>query len=171
MSLKLDVEIRMARDAEIGKIESLVGPSFGRTLLDELDDQNKGYISLFVAWVGDEPEGYGFVSWVGCRASEVCALFPDIPEIYRLTVSENRQSRGIGSRLVAEIEAEAGRRGFSQMGLGVAHKNPRAYALYERLGYQELVGSYFDCYVALDMNGNQHHISDECRFMSKRLSI
>jgi ribosomal protein S18 acetylase RimI-like enzyme len=57
-----------------------------------------------------------------------------------LSVHEHLQSLGLGTRLVAALEKRARKRGLSRVRLGVEHDNPRALALYRRLGYQE-VGS------------------------------
>ena len=44
------------------------------------------------------------------------------------------QGRGIGSRIIEELQAEATAAGVA-LELGVEHDNPRARALYERLGF------------------------------------
>jgi ribosomal protein S18 acetylase RimI-like enzyme len=49
------------------------------------------------------------------------------------------QSRGIGTTLFLHVEAVARERGFAAIELAVAKDNPRALALYKRLGY-EVVG-------------------------------
>ena len=60
-----------------------------------------------------------------------------IPEINDLNVVVPRQAQGIGRRLIAELEAEALRRGYAQIGIGVVlHPDyARAQRLYPRLGY------------------------------------
>lgn len=52
-----------------------------------------------------------------------------------LCVSREARGRGIGSRLVEAICAEARRRGFAEVRLDVVDTNWRAKALYERLGF------------------------------------
>jgi len=60
-----------------------------------------------------------------------------IPEINDLNVVTPRQAQGIGRRLIQELEAEAMRRGYRQIGIGVglSPDYARAQRLYPRLGY------------------------------------
>lgn len=51
-------------------------------------------------------------------------------------VAEHARGRGVGTALLAAIEAEARSRGYSELRLDVIDSNPRARALYERLGYE-----------------------------------
>ena len=69
----------------------------------------------------------------------------DAGKIEQLAVRPELQSRGIGSRLIAEMEQRIAGRGRSFVVMGVEHDNPRARVLYERLGYvafDEVVDSW-----------------------------
>ena len=55
--------------------------------------------------------------------------------IYQAAVHPALQSCGIGSLLVGEAERRIRARGLTRAELGVERTNPRARALYERLGY------------------------------------
>jgi ribosomal protein S18 acetylase RimI-like enzyme len=57
-----------------------------------------------------------------------------------LSVHEHLQSLGLGTRLIAALEKRVRKRGLHRVQLSVEHDNPRALALYRRLGYRE-VGS------------------------------
>ena len=135
-------------------------------MVEEIDDPS---ISLFVAWVESTPRAYGFVAWSGPRPDHLREQFRHIPEIYRLTVEPDFQSRGIGTALIAAMESEARARGCSHFGLGVAYENPRAHQLYLRLGYSEIVAEYYDRYTLYDADGQRHDFADKCRFMSRSL--
>ena len=54
-----------------------------------------------------------------------------------MSVLQEFQSKGVGSRLLQACEQEAMDRKFSFIGIGVGHNNPRAQALYTRLGYKQ----------------------------------
>jgi ribosomal protein S18 acetylase RimI-like enzyme len=60
---------------------------------------------------------------------------PGLLHLYALGVSPAFQNRGIGSAIVAHVEAEAARRGLAGVFMGVALENGGARRLYERLGY------------------------------------
>lgn len=59
-----------------------------------------------------------------------------LPKLWQLVTHPGLQGLGVGSRLIAALEARAQSRGHQAVGLGVEESNPRALALYERLGYQ-----------------------------------
>jgi ribosomal protein S18 acetylase RimI-like enzyme len=60
---------------------------------------------------------------------------PDAGVIHQLATHPDLRGLGIGSRLVAAAEARIRDRGLTMARLSVEHDNPRALALYERLGY------------------------------------
>jgi ribosomal protein S18 acetylase RimI-like enzyme len=53
-----------------------------------------------------------------------------------LFVAPSARGRGVGTRLLDAIAAEARARGYREVRLDVVEENPRARALYERLGYR-----------------------------------
>ena len=55
--------------------------------------------------------------------------------VFGLAVSDARQGRGIGRRLMAEVLAAAGSRGLRTVRLTVVQENMRARGLYESLGF------------------------------------
>jgi ribosomal protein S18 acetylase RimI-like enzyme len=91
-------------------------------------------------------------SWAGELAALVVALpngrlvasgavdfRPDarLGELTTLAVHERLQSLGLGTRLVAALEERVRDRGLRRARITVEHDNPRAAALYRRLGYAE----------------------------------
>lgn len=68
---------------------------------------------------------------------------PGAARLWLVTVHETLQSLGIGSRLIRALEDRASARGCTRVRLLVEHDNPRAAALYRRLGYLE-AGSALD---------------------------
>jgi len=65
------------------------------------------------------------------------ALYPRAAEISDLIVSTELRGRGIGTALIAFLTHEAQRLGATCLEIGVAESNPRARALYQRLGFVE----------------------------------
>jgi ribosomal protein S18 acetylase RimI-like enzyme len=63
---------------------------------------------------------------------------PGVGTLWQLATAEELQSLGIGTRLIAVAEARMRERGVRVAELGVEDDNPRARALYERLGYREV---------------------------------
>lgn len=94
-------------------------------------------------------------SWAGELAAVVVALpngrlvasgavdfrpDPSAGELTTLAVHERLQSLGLGTLLVAALEERVREHGLGRSRVTVEHDNPRAAALYRRLGYAE-VGS------------------------------
>ncbi|GLY17013.1 GNAT family N-acetyltransferase [Kineosporia rhizophila] len=67
-----------------------------------------------------------------------------------IAVDARMRGRGVGGRLLDEVDRIAAEQGFDRIGLSVIDSNPRARALYERHGYSaartERVGALGDLY-------------------------
>jgi GNAT superfamily N-acetyltransferase len=128
-----------------------------------------GTSTFLVAWLGDRPVGSCEIRWEGCTAPEVTAVHPRCPEVSGLGVWPGTlRERGVGEALIGTAERLALGRDRDSIGLGVAKNNPRAEALYKRLGYHPLT-PYLDCWSYEDSSGVAHRVADACLFMVKGL--
>ncbi len=85
-----------------------------------------------------------------------------VPRIVDLQVQEAYRGQGYGSALVRAMERIAAAAGYRHLYLGVdpVH-NPRAYALYQRLGYQPLQAQpYRKVWAFTDSAGTRHRGED-----------
>lgn len=126
--------------------------------------------TYLIASIDDVPHGHAEVRWDGGNAAEVTTRFPGCVMISALDVwPAPMRSRGIGTALIREAERSAQTSGFGRIGLGVADDNPRAVALYLRLGYQESGCRYLDRYEVVDDPDGRRVITELCRFLVKEL--
>lgn len=131
--------------------------------------QTAGTSTFLVVWLDGLPVGTAEVRWDGCAAPEVQAVVVNCPEINGLQIAEPMRSRGIGSALIRHAELLAAARGARTIGMGVDDQgNPRAAALYARLGYRPTV-RYVDRYSYTDDAGIDHPVEDPCIFLTKNL--
>jgi GNAT superfamily N-acetyltransferase len=145
----------------------------GHTSVPEqrFERQQRGDSTFLVAWDGDVPVGSGEIRWIGCAAPEIHEHYPDCPELNGLNVwPSERRSQGIGTALITAAEDLARDRGRREFGMGVVDTNPRAAALYLRIGYQETGLDYLDRYHYTDSDGVRHDIADPARFLVKPLT-
>jgi GNAT superfamily N-acetyltransferase len=79
---------------------------------------------------------------VGCGALR--ALAADVAELKRMYVVPAARGHGLAKRLLAALESEAGRRGWTTLRLETGPRQPEAVALYEGAGYRpiEAFGAY-----------------------------
>jgi GNAT superfamily N-acetyltransferase len=114
------VEVRALAASEVGRLEQGEPPGrgFARAMWAA---QEAGGSTLLVAWDGDRPVGSGQLDLRG-----------DVPELRNLGVDEAERGRGIGTAIVRAAEERVG---SGRLTVRVALDNPRARALYERLGY------------------------------------
>jgi GNAT superfamily N-acetyltransferase len=132
--------------------------------------QQHRHSTFLIAWVDGLPVGAGEIFWRGCSAPEIDQHHPDCPELNGLDVwPPELRSHGIGTALITAAEDIASQRGYHQIGLGVDDGNPRAAALYLRLGYQETGRHYLDRYQYTDSDGTRHDVADPARFLVKNL--
>ncbi len=128
-----------------------------------------GECTYLVAWDGGVPLGHGEVLWQGCKSAEVRDAYPGCPEINGLLVyCAEMRGRGIGSALIRTAEDRARDRGFKWIGVGAGDDNPRAMALYERLGYSAGI-RYVDVWSYKDDAEVRHVVEDPCTFLVKDL--
>lgn len=78
------------------------------------------------------------------------------------------RNQGIGTRMMAHIERDLQRRGFSYVTLNVAKDNPGARRLYERLGYK-VTGSKPGVWSFRDDEGNLQNMVEPAWRMMKGL--
>jgi len=88
--------------------------------------------------------------------------------LYQLVVHGAVQSCGIGSLLIGAAEKRIRTRGLHRAELAVEHDNPRARALYERLGYLTY-GSRPEEWDEQADDGSVTHYRTLCTLMRKQL--
>ena len=106
---------------------------------------------------------------VGCVCIEEREEFPDLLRLYSLDVAPSVQSRGIGTRLIERVEQESRDRGHAGVYLEVGTANPRARALYKRLGYVREGEPFLNHWTRYDADGNfEEEMASEVVRMVKR---
>ncbi|RIJ59540.1 GNAT family N-acetyltransferase [Clavibacter phaseoli] len=115
------IEVRALAAAEVGRLErdEPPGRGFARAMWAL---QEAGGSTLLVAWDGDRPVGAGQLDLRG-----------DVPELRNLRVDAAERGRGIGTAIIRAAEE---RIAPGRLAVGVGLDNPRARALYGRLGYR-----------------------------------
>ena len=133
--------------------------------------QREGRLIYLIAWLDGIPVGHTMVRWTGTTDAFVADRTSGCAHVEDLFVMPKCRSQGIGARILAHAERLSTERGFKQIGLAVGIDNPRARALYERLGYVdtgfgafEIGGTY------LDIHGNRREWREVCEYLMKRLN-
>ncbi|WP_043671788.1 GNAT family N-acetyltransferase [Clavibacter michiganensis] len=115
------VQVRALAASEVERLEREEPP--GRGFVRAMWElQEAGGSTLLVAWDGERPLGSGQLDLRG-----------DVPELRNLRVDAAARGRGAGTAIIREAERLVGP--GSRLTVGVGLDNPRARALYERLGY------------------------------------
>jgi len=121
--------------------------------------------TYLVAWQDRRPVGSCLILWDGPVAPEVRDALPDAVEISSVHVHPRARGRGVGTALIHGAEDRIGAAGRSLVTIGVAVDNPRAAALYTRLGYRDTglrwTASYTD---GADRRVTEHNVT-----LAKRL--
>jgi GNAT superfamily N-acetyltransferase len=167
------VRVEVCRAEDVDTLERCI-PSPGSNRFHEARyrRQAEGAGTFLVAFLGDVPVGSGEILWGGCGDAEVRQRFPGCPEISGLIVwPVEQRSRGVGTSLIGEAEGLVRQRGHRWIGMGVDDTNPRAAALYLRLGYRDEDCHYLDRYHSVDEGGVRREAVDPCRFLVKELLL
>ncbi|NUR59521.1 MAG: GNAT family N-acetyltransferase [Catenulispora sp.] len=93
---------------------------------------------------------------------------PGAGTLWQLSVHPALQSCGIGTLLVRSAEQRISARGLTRAELGVEESNPRARALYERLGYRAF-SRELDSWDVEAEDGSLQRYETMCTLMGKDL--
>ena len=105
---------------------------------ERLDRQQREAVVYLIAWHQGKPVGHGLLKWRGADEHHIVRAFQGgCPDIEDLFVLEAYRSRSVGTQILRAAEHLVREHGFDRIGLSVDVRNPRARALYERLGYQD----------------------------------
>lgn len=98
----------------------------------ELADENS---TFFIAEIGDEMIGYAKLQE---HSIEDCVSDKNPIELCRLYVAREFHGKGIANKLMNECFAEAKRKNYQTMWLGVWEFNFRAQKFYEKIGFSKV---------------------------------
>lgn len=162
MDAKLKPIIRVCSAADLTKLRASI-PSGSHQ--KRFNKQLAGTAEYLIAWVNDEPAGFFLLDFQGQQ------YLPDAPEISGGEVKTSLRSHGIGAALIKACEERARLHGSKRVCLLVAHDNPNARRLYERLGYRDsgikdVATEYDDTNTA----GETRHFREECSLLVKELT-
>lgn len=122
--------------------------------------QASGDVVYLAAWRGLVPVGTGVLRW-----------HPHVrdPEITNLHVTGPLQGQGIGTALIRYAEGLVRDRGLARVTIGVDEDNPRAAALYIRLGYLDTGRRWVGTYRYYDEADVEHGATEHVRLLAKEL--
>jgi GNAT superfamily N-acetyltransferase len=156
------ITVRDASEVDVPALTVIKGEGTEALHCDRLRAAQDADFRYLVLEVQDEL--IGFACLVGCRP----ASWPDadasarLPHLQDLRVKETHRGHGYGSAFIRAIERVAADTGARQLYLSVEPvHNPRAYALYQRLGYQQLQSEpYLQLWEFTDSVGTVHRGED-----------
>lgn len=126
------IRIRPANSADLNALMTCCWqnrtPDVGRWLLARAtrNRENKRGTNAVILNAGGKPIGYGQLTiWTRCA------------EISDLVVDEGHRSQGYGTALIQYLVGQAREMKATCAEIGAAESNPRALALYRRLGFEE----------------------------------
>ncbi len=158
--------IRIAQPADA---DALAMVKSGRGLhRDRIAAQARDRLYVYVAQQAETLCGFGML--VLDQVADWPEVYP-LPQIIDLFVAADARGRGVGSDLIRAMEDKARSLGRESIHLRVEPEtNPRALALYERLGYRQLFDKpRRDVYDFTDSEGVRHQGVEWVVDMRKRL--
>lgn len=172
VSHQIPWEIRDVRREDIAALAASI-PQIHETFKHEwlVSQQTAGHLDYIAAWSQGLPVGQGIILWNGYVIPALTEEFPCTPVIRSVEVLERYRGRGIGSSIVAELEARARIRGLIFVSLGIIPGNVSAESLWRHLGYVDWGKGIFNATSIYEDTGGQEILRHE-RFipMRKRLS-
>jgi ribosomal protein S18 acetylase RimI-like enzyme len=147
--------------ADLGQIAWSGGPLHMPAVAQALTRAERGEVDYLAVRSPDgRPVSIGGVDY---------APYEGAGTLWQLATHGELTGLGIGTRLIAALEDRIRARGLPWAMLGVEDSNPRARALYDRLGY-EACGREQASWPEADGQGNAFTYHTELTLMRKRLS-
>jgi GNAT superfamily N-acetyltransferase len=154
--------VRDAETADIPVLTAIKGASTEALHRDRLEDAQRSDIRYLILVVNHTVVGFACLvlhrpaSWSDADDTQ------HLPQIVDLQVQEAQRGQGYGSAFVRAIERIAATEGYAHLYLSVDPLvNPHAYALYQRLGYQQIQAvPYRKTWAFTDSEGQVHRGED-----------
>jgi GNAT superfamily N-acetyltransferase len=165
------IMVRDAEEADVPALTAMKGNGTEALHRDRLSDAQGSGFRYFVLLAEQEIIGFA------CLVIRRPAYWSDagdtqhLPQIVDLRVKETHRGQGYGSEFVRAIERIAAQAGYGHLYMSVELlTNPRAYALYQRLGYQQVQSQpYRKIWGFTDSEGTLHCGEDWVVDMVKQL--
>jgi GNAT superfamily N-acetyltransferase len=156
------ITVRDAEEADLSALVAIKGNGTDSLHRDRLLEAQNGCCRYLVLVCGQLIVGFALLVFRRPAAWSDANDTRHLPQIVDLQVAEAQRGQGFGSAFVSAIEREAARAGHRQLYIAVdPASNPRAHALYQRLGYQQLQPEpYLKAWEFTDSGGNRHRGED-----------
>jgi ribosomal protein S18 acetylase RimI-like enzyme len=156
------ITVRDAGEADLPALVAIKGEGSEALHRDRFREAQDGDIRYLVAVRKREVVGFALLVFRRPASWSDAADTEHLPHIIDLQIAESQRGRGYGSALIRGIEQEAARAGYDTLYISVEPAdNPRAYALYQRLGYRQLQPEpYLKVWEFVDSGGERHHGED-----------
>jgi GNAT superfamily N-acetyltransferase len=163
--------VRDAVEADVPALTAIKGEDSEALHRDRLRDAPGSDFRYLVLLMDEKIIGFACLVFVRPAHWSDADDEQHLPQIVDLKVSESFRGRGYGSEFIGAIERIAAEVGYKQLYIGVEPlTNPRAYALYQRIGYQQLQSEpYRKTWEFTDSGGTLHRGEDWVVDMVKQL--
>ncbi|MCX4684242.1 GNAT family N-acetyltransferase [Kitasatospora purpeofusca] len=159
--IRLHLSVRDLTDADLPSCGWAGSPKHVRELVNQIRRAEAGEVDyLAVCTPVGLPVAVGGIDYT---------VRPGAGTLWQLGVHPALQSCGIGTLLVRSAEQRISTRGLTLAELGVEESNPRARALYERLGYRAF-GSELESWDVEAEDGSLRRYETLCTLMRKDLA-
>jgi GNAT superfamily N-acetyltransferase len=156
------ITVRDADETDLPALIAIKGDGSEALHRDRFREAREGSYRYLVLLRGHEVIGFALLlfrrpaSWSDANDTE------HLPGIVDLQVAASQRGQGYGSAFIRAIEREAARAGCDHLYIAVEPAdNPRAFALYQRLGYQPLQPEpYLKAWEFTDSGGIKHQGED-----------
>lgn len=163
------LRVREVEPGDLARLERDLPSGPAQVHRAHLRSVQTGATTYLAARERGQARGTGVIRWSGPVGQRARSRYAEVPEIAHLQVGERHSGKGVGSAIIAAAESMIAGRSHAQAAVGVDRENPRARALYLRLGYRPTGLIDTLGYTWVDPEGVKHPEVEHIELLVKQL--
>jgi len=132
------VRLRKVKKSDFKLLDKIRGDKSQKLHESRLNFQNKGEANYYISFENNKPIGHVFVHLSGNSKHHRCPVIQD------LQVKKDQRKKGLGLKIILEVEKKLKNLGYKKFGLDVETNEKWLIKFYKKIGFKRIGNIYRD---------------------------